>query len=389
MKKAPLFFLIILSVILLTVVGFLGRKNIYATQETDYLKKPVLSAVFTGINDEIYPWDIFDSEKREAAAKEAEEIRQMEARMLEKQNALSEEEKAQKSLENGESQENRESQATEIIDVQPIPAEPDEEATAESEESKDESAGNDTASDNQYDEQGIPREDGYVPRYEPIGETSYDEYLSHISVDIYGDAGVNFAKNYEFKKVFMNYFDDALFIGDSRTVGLVKYTDISSHADALCETSLTIWKALKSDFNGKGTVESFLKKKDYKKIYIMVGVNELGTGTTEDFIEEYTYVVDRIHELEPEAIIFIQAIMNIDKEKSSSDKIFNNSNIMARNNAIATLADNETIFYIDENEAVCDEDGFLRDDLRGDHLHLLGSSNEIWKEFLLKHGVVK
>lgn len=31
------------------------------------------------------------------------------------------------------------------------------------------------------------------------------------------------------------------------------------------------------------------------------GINELGRGTTEDFMQKYTEVVDTLHELAPEA----------------------------------------------------------------------------------------
>ena len=214
-----------------------------------------------------------------------------------------------------------------------------------------------------------------------------DEYINHISADIYGDAGVQRAAAYDFKKVDESYFDDALFIGDSRTVGLYDYTDLPEHADFLCETSLTIYKVMGENFKGKGTVEEVLAAKNYGKIYIMMGINELGRGTTEDFMQKYTEVVDTLHELAPEAKIIIEANMRVSGKKSSSDAIFNNSNINARNNAIATLADNETFFYIDMNEAVCDENGDLNAEYTHDQIHLLGKYNELWKQFLMEHGV--
>ena len=97
--------------------------------------------------------------------------------------------------------------------------------------------------------------------------------------------------------------------------------------------------------------------------------------------------MDRLHELEPEAKIIIQGIMRVSGEKSESDAIFNNSNINARNRAIATLADNETIFYIDVNEVVCDEEGNLNGDYTFDQIHLLGVYDDLWKQFLLSHGI--
>lgn len=259
------------------------------------------------------------------------------------------------------------------------------EATEESVSGNNASGGNNSVSGNVSSE-----EEAEKPKFEkllPLRSTTKEEYENHISADIYGDAGVLRAKTYEFVPVEESYFDDALFIGDSRTVGLHDYTSLSEHADFLCETSLTIHKVMEQNFKGHGTVKEVLERKDYGKIYISVGINELGTGTTEHFIAKYEEVIDMLKELEPEAVIFIQANMHVSAEKNESDKIFNNQNIKARNNAIATLADNETIFYIDVNERVCDAEGNLIEEYTFDQIHLLGVYNEIWKEYLLEHGI--
>lgn len=351
MKKRPLIILLIASFCLFTLIGLAGYKNIYALEEQNFLSTPFLSRVFTGINNEHYPWDLFSKEKRLIAKDEALKVKEEEERMKLRALELEEEERL-KALATPTPTPTK----APLVTAPPTPT---------------------------------PEPTPKYPegRYEPLSETTYDEYLAHISADIYGDMGVLRAAEYEFDEVDITYFDDALFIGDSRTVGLRNYSELSEHADFLCSTSLTIWDVLKTDFKGAGTLDSFLDRNEYSKIYVMIGVNELGTGKTEDFMSEYTKVVDYIHEKEPDAIIFIQAIMNVDMQKSTTDSIYNNDNIMARNHAIATLADNKTIFYIDENEVLTDENGYLLDDLRGDHLHLNAGANEYWVEFLLKHGV--
>lgn len=345
-KKCPVAILLISIGVLLTIAGAAGRRTIYADQEYDPLKKPVLSVVFTAINDAIYPWQMFTHANTPVMA-------QGDVQGTEE---LSEESsgEADHSGEEG---------------IPAITPSPSPEPTPSP--------------------QPTPLPDEPLERLEPLRESTHEEYLNHISADIYGDAGVKRAAEYEFTGVDESYFDDALFIGDSRTVGLRDYTDLSEHADFYCETSLTIYKVMEENFDGQGTVEEALANKDYKKIYLMVGINELGRGTTEDFMEKYTEVVDTIHVLEPDAKIFIQGIMRVSGKKSNSDAIFNNSNINARNNAIATLADNKQIFYIDVNEVVCDEEGNLHEDYTFDQIHLLGAYDEIWKQFLLEHGVVE
>lgn len=349
LKKCPLFLLLFVTGALLSLAGAGGLKTIYAGQAYDPLTAPVLSVVFTGIKDEIYPWQIFSGDKALDAMAGGGEASPGEQPL-------------------GEGKEGtglRKSRTVGIFSdtLGSVISGMEEEAKKAEEEAE-----------------------KFAP-IAPLRETTREEYLNHVSADIYGDAGVLRAGEYAFATVDESYFDDAMFIGDSRTVGLRDYTDMSERADFFCETSLTIYGALEEDFEGVGTVKEALAQKDYGKIYLMVGINELGRGTTESFMEEYTKTVNTLRELEPEAKIFIQGIMRVAGEKDEKDPIFNNSNINARNNAIATLADNKHIFYIDVNEAVCDGQGNLNSEYTFDKIHLLGAYNVLWKEFLLTHGV--
>ncbi len=351
-KQSPLFLLLLVSGFLLTLIAIVGKDNIYDEQEYDPLKAPLLSVVFTGINENLYPWQLLQSKEETGPMAE---------------------------IESGAEDESNEPAAgsPEVTKAEPSPE-------ASLKPSAAPSSSPAAVPTKAPDPTPVPYGE---ERPAPLRESTEEEYLNHISADIYGDVGILKAATYDFVTVDESYFDDALFIGDSRTVGLRDYTDLSEHADFYCETSLTIYKVMEENFKGLGTIEEALGAKDYGKIYIMVGINELGRGTTEDFMAKYTEVVDRLHELEPEAKIIIQGIMRVSGEKSESDAIFNNSNINARNRAIATLADNETIFYIDVNEVVCDEEGNLNGDYTFDQIHLLGVYDDLWKQFLLSHGI--
>lgn len=395
MKKAPLLCGIVIGSMILTLAGMLGWDNIYAMQDKDPVQNPVLATVFTGINDGVYPWQLWNEEAREAAAMQKQKLAMM------KEQADGEGDGAPE--ENGAAVADPKDpeETSSAADTDGASAQPSEEgasadggvsASEEDASFASSASGADTEGSGADDAEKSVSENDLSPefpkgRLEPLRESTYDEYINHISADIYGDMGVQRAASYEFTQVDESYFDDALFIGDSRTVGLHDYTDLSEHADFLCETSLTIYKVMEERFKGMGTVEEVLKAKEYGKIYLMVGINELGRGTTEDYMEKYTEVVDTLRALAPQAKIIIQANMRVSGTKSSSDAIFNNGNINARNNAVATLADNETFYYIDMNEAVCDENGDLTAEYTHDQIHLLGKYNELWKQFLLAHGV--
>ena len=200
-------------------------------------------------------------------------------------------------------------------------------------------------------------------------------------------------KEKEFTTVDDSYFDDALFIGDSRIVGLSQYCEaIDSRATFFAQKSLTIFdirnKEWIEDENGnKMSIATALAGKHYKKIYLMVGINELGTGDEERFREVYSQVVQGLRYLQPDATIFISSIMHVSEEKNNTDALYNNTNINIRNDAIKGLADNRKVFYLDINEAVDDENGNLKAETTGDGVHLKGACYEPWHQYLLEHGI--
>ena len=183
----------------------------------------------------------------------------------------------------------------------------------------------------------------------------------------------------EFTHVDKEYFADAVFIGDSRTQGLYEYSNLADVATFYSKTSLTVYNLF----------EQALSRHQFKKVYLMIGINEMGTGTPESFFEAYARAVYKIRELQPDAIIFVQGIMRVAGQKNASDPVFNNTNINIRNVEIETLANGKDIFYIDVNEAVCDENGNLYADWTFDQIHLKAKYYQVWENFLMEHGIVK
>lgn len=210
----------------------------------------------------------------------------------------------------------------------------------------------------------------------------------------YSDAG-RFAltTEYDYTKVEEDYFEDAAFIGDSRTLGIADYAKIN--ADFYCESGMTIYKLLgekgvKNPKTGeKVNLNEVLQQKEYGKIYIMLGLNELGYGNTERFYDKYKEVLEQIREWQPQAVIFVMANLHVSQEKNNYSTEFNNINVNDKNVSIAELADGINTFYIDCNPLFVDEGGFLKADLTFDGVHLYANSYSIWKDFLMEHGVVK
>ncbi len=193
-----------------------------------------------------------------------------------------------------------------------------------------------------------------------------------------------------FQKVTADYFSDALFIGDSHTSDLRKYGDLNK-ASYFSHVGLNIYQLFerpKTDEISGLTLEQTLRKNQYHKIYIMLGINELGTGNTAYFTKHYSSALAKIRELEPNAIIYVQSILYVTAEKSAGDDVFNNKNIRERNSGLKALADNKTVFYLDINSAVDDGHGNLCAKYTGDGVHLKAKYYSLWRDRLLSNAIV-
>ena len=227
-----------------------------------------------------------------------------------------------------------------------------------------------------------------------MGVTKF-EYYEPLEIDsyYYSDAGkVALTTEYPYTKENTGYFNDAIFVGDSRTLGISDYAGLDG-ADFYCDNGMTIYKLLEPEgvtFQTTGKKENVslvLQQKQYGKIYIMLGMNELGYGNTEMYLEKYREVVGQMREWQPDAIIYIMANLHVSREKNNPETEFNNININDKNAASASLANGTDIFYLDANPLFTDSEGFLNAEISFDGVHLYAKHYDVWREFLLEHAV--
>lgn len=178
--------------------------------------------------------------------------------------------------------------------------------------------------------------------------------------------------------------DDALFIGDSRTVGIMEYAGMNE-ANYFCDTGMSVFnvksKRLSVPGVGKVTLEELLSNKKYGKIYIMLGINELGYNFN-SIIDKYSELIDYIESKQPNVAVFIQANLHVSKSRSDSDKVINNSAIDKLNSELKKLAKNENEFFIDINTEFDDATGSLSSDKTQDNAHLYAKYYAQWGEWI-------
>ena len=186
-----------------------------------------------------------------------------------------------------------------------------------------------------------------------------------------------------------SYFDDALFIGDSRTVGLCEYGTLKN-ADYFASTGMSVYKLWNEKLSvedvGKVSLHELLNIKRYGKIYIMLGINELGYKI-EKTIAENEEMIRKIKGQQPEATIYLCANLHVTKTRSDRDELINNKMIDRFNRKLETLTDNKGIYYIDVNEEFDDENGNLRAECTGDDVHVYAKYYQDWSEWLCKNTV--
>ena len=188
--------------------------------------------------------------------------------------------------------------------------------------------------------------------------------------------------------VEFTYFDDAVFIGDSRTEGLFLNTGLSNatsfaHMGLMVDTVFT--RPLFNVNGEKVPVMDAMKKAEFSKVYIMFGINETGWAYSSVFVKKYGEIVDAIREINPDAVIYVQEIMPVSQKVSDTHSYVKNSKITEYNQLLRQLAEEKQVYYIDTASAVAGEDGTLPDDAAPDGIHLVRAYCQRWLDYLMAH----
>ena len=187
-----------------------------------------------------------------------------------------------------------------------------------------------------------------------------------------------------------SYFDDAVFIGDSRTEGFLLYSGLSNAISYTNQGLMvdTLFTKPVINMNGsKISVMDALRQTDFTKVYIMLGINETGWPYNSVFIQKYGKVVDEIKAINPEAIIYVQEILPVTDKVSQTHSYVKNEKINEYNALIRQMAKEKEIYYIDVGKSVANADGTLPEEAASDGIHLKKPYCDKWLEYLKTHTV--
>lgn len=188
-------------------------------------------------------------------------------------------------------------------------------------------------------------------------------------------------------------FSDAVFIGDSRVAGLRLYSGITSEATFLDHTGLTVYdvkegKKVIRRGDHKVSVLDALTEGTYGKVYLALGVNELGYFNPDGFAETCGEVVELIGEKLPDARIYIQSLIPVNGAMCKANDIpyyITNEGIVSYNEALKTYFADKNVWLLGIPDGLADENGELPRDYSADGVHFKKDGYVLWLNYLTEH----
>ncbi len=190
------------------------------------------------------------------------------------------------------------------------------------------------------------------------------------------------------------YLEDAVFIGDSISVSLSLYKALpAKNVIATQNVSLygvTTGGRVFATAKGKVSLETALKGKDPKKIYILLGANGMNGFSNKKQIGYYETLLDQLEAWYPNAIIYVQSMTPVTAAKNKTDKNINNKKIRDYNQKLLALVETrgDRVYYLNLSEALETKYGNLKSKYDGgDGLHFSPSAARAVVQYALEHTV--
>ena len=218
---------------------------------------------------------------------------------------------------------------------------------------------------------------------------------------------VYYGSDFGWIKVDKSFFNDALFIGDSRTVGIrnasagrlegaVFFCDIGTSASKAMSNSCEVTYG--ADVNGKRkslgkmTLSQLLDSMHFGKVYIMVGVNELG-GSIGGIAGNIEKLKNMVMTLCPDCKIFLEGNLHFTTAaeanyRAQKKTYMTNDRINQVNARMAAMADWKTVFYFDINEHFDIDGGSFNPAFSGDGVHPTSTYYREWADWIYTRGIL-
>lgn len=181
-----------------------------------------------------------------------------------------------------------------------------------------------------------------------------------------------------------SFFDDALFIGDSRMVSSAYYARLGK-ANYFTDVGMNVFQMFSvtaSDDNFDATdLTTLLQNRTYKKIFIMLGINECGYPMS-SLLSAYQEDIDTLKSLQPDATIYLLKVYGVSRSVAESASYFSPQRLQEVNDGIAGLADGKKVHCLDASHLYCDDEGYMKEEYTSDGVHPYAKDAALFAQWL-------
>mgnify|MGYP000764090947 FL=1 len=138
------------------------------------------------------------------------------------------------------------------------------------------------------------------------------------------------------------------------------------------------------------TLLEALELGEYGKVYLSLGVNELGYYNDEGFYQAYCDAIDAIRACQPDAVIYIQGLIPLNESvvaASGGPSYLTNEHLRVYNGLMQKAAEEKQVVFLDLYSEFANENGELPEEASKDGVHLKSDYCKQWLEYLKVHTV--
>ena len=227
--------------------------------------------------------------------------------------------------------------------------------------------------------------------YDRGRSTDMDDSSPHPLAESSEKNGIIYTKGLTVGQAPAGYFSDALFIGDSRGVGLQLYGGDEMNGTVwFAATSMGVYNVSKTqaevDGFGKLGLEELLSRKDFRKIYVCLGINQIGYNM-DDHEAKFSDFIRMLRQTCPDAKVILVSNLHVAKSRSDADSSVNNPRINELNTWLSRQQNGSSIFYIECNQLFDDASGAMDAGYTSDKTHLYAKYYPKWSEYLASNAI--
>ena len=178
--------------------------------------------------------------------------------------------------------------------------------------------------------------------------------------------------------------DESFFDGDSRMVSSAYYARLGK-ADYFTDVGMNVFQMFSvtaSDDNFDATdLTTLLQNRTYKKIFIMLGINECGYPMS-SLLSAYQEDIDTLKRLQPDATIYLLKVYGVSRSVAESASYFSPQRLQEVNDGIAGLADGKKVHCLDASHLYCDDEGYMKEEYTSDGIHPYAKDAALFAQWL-------